>query len=99
VWRLVFFFLFFFVMLCSKPFWFYFYSCVMCFTGGLAEDVEAGIVGATRDEKEDQPLDPRRVSKYLRKQHGWDALAVRSIWSFGPDIRGPNVLLGKFPKK
>jgi hypothetical protein len=86
-------------MLCSKPFWFYFYSCGMCFTGGLAEDVEAGIVGATRDEKEDQPLDPRRVSKYLRKQHGWDALAVRSIWSFGPDIRGPNVLLGKFPKK
>ena len=60
--------------------------------------MEAGIVGATRDEKEDQPLDPRRVSKYLRKQHGWDALAVRSIWSFGPDIRGPNVLLGKFPK-
>ena len=60
---------------------------------GLAEDVEAGIVGATRDEKEDQQLDPRRVSKYLRKQHGWDALAVRSIWSFGPDIRGPNVLL------
>jgi 116 kDa U5 small nuclear ribonucleoprotein component len=66
---------------------------------GLAEDVEAGIVGASRDEKEDQNLDPRRVSKYLRKQHGWDALAVRSIWSFGPDIRGPNVLLGKFLNK
>jgi hypothetical protein len=26
-------------------------------------------------------------------------LAVRSIWSFGPDIRGPNVLLGKFLNK
>ena len=71
-----------FVCHCSKFGFIHLYHCFMCFTGGLAEDVEAGIVGATRDEKEDQPLDPRRVSKYLRKQHGWDALAVRSIWSF-----------------
>ena len=60
---------------------------------GLAEDVEAGIVGATRDTKEDLGLNAKRVSKYLRKQHGWDALSVRSIWAFGPDARGPNVLL------
>ena len=55
--------------------------------------MEAGIVGATRDPHEHLGLDPRRVSKYLRKQHGWDALSVRSIWAFGPDARGPNVLL------
>jgi 116 kDa U5 small nuclear ribonucleoprotein component len=61
--------------------------------GGLADDVEAGIVGATRDAKEDSRLNPRKVSSYLRKRHGWDALAVRSIWAFGPDERGPNVLL------
>ena len=61
---------------------------------GLAEDVEAGIVGATGNgNSEDQHLDARRVSKFLRKQHGWDALSVRSIWAFGPDARGPNVLL------
>ena len=33
-----------------------------------------------------------RISIYGRSIDEWDKLAARSIWAFGPDERGPNVL-------
>ena len=33
------------------------------------------------------------MSSYFEKTHGWDLLAARSVWAFGPDKQGPNVLL------
>lgn len=37
--------------------------------------------------------DVKRINKVLREQYGWDSLAARSLWTFGPDSNGPNALL------
>jgi U5 small nuclear ribonucleoprotein component len=51
---------------------------------GLAQDIEAGVVNI-RD-----PV--RKVGKFFEDKYGWDLLASRNVWAFGPDDRGPNVL-------
>ncbi|PFH62636.1 hypothetical protein XA68_12710 [Ophiocordyceps unilateralis] len=51
---------------------------------GIASDIETGVV-KIRD-----PV--RKTARYLEDKHGWDKLAARSIWAFGPDEKGPNVL-------
>lgn len=35
----------------------------------------------------------RRIGEFFQTKYDWDLLAARSIWAFGPDIAGPNVLL------
>ena len=51
---------------------------------GIAEDIESGKV-RIRD-----PI--RKVALYFEENYDWDKLAARSIWAFGPDEMGPNVL-------
>ncbi|KAK6069268.1 elongation factor Tu GTP binding domain-containing protein [Seiridium cupressi] len=51
---------------------------------GIAEDIESGRV-QMRDGT-------RKVAKFFEEKHGWDLLAARSIWAFGPDEMGPNIL-------
>ncbi|KAI9783457.1 MAG: hypothetical protein M1816_001381 [Peltula sp. TS41687] len=51
---------------------------------GIAEDIESGRVNI-RD-----PI--RKVGKFFEENYGWDLLASRSIWAFGPDDMGPNIL-------
>ncbi|KAM4067274.1 elongation factor tu GTP binding domain-containing protein [Hirsutella rhossiliensis] len=51
---------------------------------GIATDIETGVV------KIKDPV--RKTAKYFEEHHAWDKLAARSIWAFGPDDRGPNVL-------
>lgn len=51
---------------------------------GLAEDIETGRVTMRMSSKE------RGVHF---QNYGWDVLASRSIWAFGPDENGPNVLV------
>ncbi|KAI9765109.1 MAG: hypothetical protein M1840_007816 [Geoglossum simile] len=51
---------------------------------GIAEDIENGKVNI-RD-----PI--RKVGKFFEENYGWDLLASRSIWAFGPDDMGPNIL-------
>ena len=51
---------------------------------GIAEDIESGKV-RIRD-----PI--RKVGKFFEENYGWDLLASRSIWAFGPDEMGPNIL-------
>jgi 116 kDa U5 small nuclear ribonucleoprotein component len=51
---------------------------------GIAEDIEAGRV-RIRD-----PV--RKVGQFFEEKYGWDKLAGRSIWAFGPDEMGPNIL-------
>lgn len=36
---------------------------------------------------------PRKLAKYMSETHEWDLLAGRSIWAFGPDAVGPNILM------
>ncbi|KAI8947222.1 P-loop containing nucleoside triphosphate hydrolase protein [Xylaria longipes] len=51
---------------------------------GIAEDIESGRVNM-RDGA-------RKVGKFFQDNYGWDLLAARSIWAFGPDEMGPNIL-------
>ncbi|KAF9013633.1 P-loop containing nucleoside triphosphate hydrolase protein [Hymenopellis radicata] len=44
---------------------------------GLAEDIERG----------------RERGKFFEEKYQWDLLASRSIWAFGPDEGGPNILV------
>lgn len=52
---------------------------------GLAEDIESGLVSI------DWPL--RKRGEFFQTKYEWDVLAARSIWAFGPDKQGPNILL------
>ncbi|KAL2199368.1 P-loop containing nucleoside triphosphate hydrolase protein [Corynascus similis CBS 632.67] len=51
---------------------------------GIAKDIESGAV-RIRD-----PV--RKTAKFFEDKYGWDMLAARSIWAFGPDEMGPNIL-------
>ncbi|PLB44689.1 putative U5 snRNP component [Aspergillus steynii IBT 23096] len=51
---------------------------------GIAEDIESSRV---------RIKDPiRKVAKFFEENYDWDKLAARSIWAFGPDEMGPNIL-------
>eukprot|EP00929_Paragymnodinium_shiwhaense_P000231 TRINITY_DN100482_c0_g1_i1.p1 TRINITY_DN100482_c0_g1~~TRINITY_DN100482_c0_g1_i1.p1 ORF type:complete len:984 (+),score=344.63 TRINITY_DN100482_c0_g1_i1:96-3047(+) len=52
---------------------------------GLGEDIEKGRVKID--------WDARRKSDFFTKNYDWDLLAARSIWAFGPEVNGPNVLV------
>jgi U5 small nuclear ribonucleoprotein component len=52
---------------------------------GLAEDIEQEVVQIGWNNK--------RISDFFQNRYEWDILASRSIWAFGPDINGPNILL------
>jgi U5 small nuclear ribonucleoprotein component len=58
---------------------------------GLAESIEAGQFAAALAEQQQ----PRRgLSGRLQSEFGWDILAARSLWAFGPSpTHGPNALL------
>ena len=54
----------------------------------IADDIEHGRlrVGAGKEEDE-------RTRARLEREYGWDVLQSRSIWAFGPDDQGPNILV------
>lgn len=52
---------------------------------GLAVDIETGNISLDWPRK--------RVSDFFGDKYSWDLLAARSVWAFGPDKQGPNVLL------
>ncbi|KYQ50143.1 hypothetical protein ALC60_10776 [Trachymyrmex zeteki] len=52
---------------------------------GLAEDIEAEHVRITWNKK--------RLGEFFQTKYDWDLLAARSIWAFGPDSTGPNILV------
>ncbi|XP_076918010.1 110 kDa U5 small nuclear ribonucleoprotein component CLO [Bidens hawaiensis] len=52
---------------------------------GLAEDIENGVVSVDWPKK--------KLGDFFQKKYDWDLLAARSIWAFGPDKQGPNILL------
>ncbi|SJX63094.1 probable ribosomal elongation factor EF-2 [Sporisorium reilianum f. sp. reilianum] len=52
---------------------------------GVAEDIEAGVL--------DVRMPPKQLGRVLRDKYGWDLLASRSVWAFGPDERGANILV------
>ena len=52
---------------------------------GLAEDIELGAVQLDWSKK--------RIGEFFQTKYDWDLLASRSIWAFGPDSTGPNILV------
>ena len=52
---------------------------------GLAEDIENEFVQISWKKNE--------IVKFFQTKYDWDVLAARSIWAFGPDITGPNILV------
>ncbi|WFC99844.1 hypothetical protein MYAM1_002590 [Malassezia yamatoensis] len=52
---------------------------------GIAEDLEHGVI--------DPYLPPRQLAKLFEQRYGWDTLAARSIWAFGPSDDGPNIFV------
>lgn len=52
---------------------------------GLAEDIENGVVSIDWPRK--------KLGDFFQSKYDWDLLAARSIWAFGPDKQGPNILL------
>ena len=52
---------------------------------GLSEDIENEVVSITWNKK--------RLGEFFQTKYDWDLLAARSIWAFGPDSTGPNILV------
>ncbi|KAF4606241.1 hypothetical protein EYR38_000290 [Pleurotus pulmonarius] len=52
---------------------------------GIAEDLERGRVTMR--------MTPKERGTFFQEKYQWDLLASRSIWAFGPDESGPNILL------
>jgi len=59
----------------------------------VAEPLEKGIAEDIEDKKVSLEFDKKRVSEFFTSKYEWDLLASRSIWSFGPEAQGANVLL------
>lgn len=52
---------------------------------GLATDIETGMVRLSWDRK--------TIGDFFQKKYDWDLLASRSVWAFGADEAGPNLLM------
>lgn len=52
---------------------------------GIAEDIENDVVSIGWNKK--------RIGEFFQTKYDWDLLAARSIWAFGPDMNGPNILV------
>ncbi|XP_063704338.1 116 kDa U5 small nuclear ribonucleoprotein component [Culicoides brevitarsis] len=52
---------------------------------GLAEDIENETVSIGWNKK--------KLGEFFQVNYDWDLLAARSIWAFGPDNTGPNILV------
>lgn len=52
---------------------------------GIARDIETGKVSTK--------MSPKQLGSHFQNEYQWDLLASRSIWAFGPDEQGANILL------
>jgi len=52
---------------------------------GLADDIENDVVSPKQEAKS--------RAKYLQEKYEWDPNESRKIWCFGPEVKGPNVVM------
>jgi len=57
---------------------------------GIADDIESGLV---RLGDPSRPEDAKKRAAFFQEKYSWDVLSARSIWSFGPEAAGPNILV------
>lgn len=62
----------------------------LCF---IAEPLEQGIASSIDEGLIDPNMDKNSMETLFMEQYDWDILAAKSIWCFGPDNKGPNILL------
>jgi U5 small nuclear ribonucleoprotein component len=58
----------------------------------IAEPLESKIALGIETRKVSLSMKPSEIAQHF-EQYGWDVLASRSIWTFGPEENGPNILL------
>ncbi|KAJ2359477.1 hypothetical protein GGF43_000096 [Coemansia sp. RSA 2618] len=58
----------------------------------IAEPVEQGISEDIESGKVQSGWPARQMGQFFEANYGWDILAGRSIWAFGPGDTGPNIL-------
>ena len=59
----------------------------------IAEPLEPGLADDIEKEKVSITWPKRKLGTWFQQKYDWDLLAARSIWAFGPDATGPNVLV------
>ncbi|KZT27554.1 Calreticulin-domain-containing protein [Neolentinus lepideus HHB14362 ss-1] len=59
----------------------------------IAEPLEKGIAEDVENGKVTMRMTPKERGTFFQEKYQWDLLASRSIWAFGPDDSGPNILL------
>jgi len=56
-----------------------------------AEPLDDGVVSAI--ESGQLPTDVKERARYLADEHGWGLAEGKKIWCFGPETKGPNLLV------
>jgi len=59
----------------------------------LAEPLENGLAIDLEQGKVRLDWDKKAISNFFQTNYDWDLMASRSIWAFGPDDCGPNLLM------
>eukprot|EP00941_MAST-03F_sp_MAST-3F-sp1_P005252 g5252.t1 len=60
----------------------------------IAEPLDEGLAEDLEDRVVDPKWNQRRLGDFFQKEYGWDLLAARNVWGFGPSsIDGTNVLI------
>lgn len=59
----------------------------------LAEPLDKGLAEEIENDGISLRWSKDKVSAFFKTKYDWDVLAARSVWSFGPETNGPNVLM------
>lgn len=60
--------------------------------------MQSGLLSSRKEgSMAQEPLCPlssrKKLGEFFQTKYDWDLLAARSIWAFGPDATGPNILV------
>ena len=59
----------------------------------LAEPLDKGLAEEIENDSISLRWSKDKVSSFFKTRYDWDVLAALSVWSFGPETNGPNVLM------
>ena len=59
----------------------------------IAEPLEKGIADDIEKGRVSMKMSTKQIGKHFEERFQWDLLASRSIWAFGPEEQGTNILM------
>lgn len=59
----------------------------------IVEPLESGVGDDIEMRRLNLSMGVDAIANLLEHNHGWDALASRNVWAFGPTDCSPNILL------